>query len=214
MTSSRLCLKVVACLLALVSVVSNAAESHSSSSNFPTNVFLSASSHYKDPPPGALGTTLDLNLDHLLRFSVGFSLWADTEHQTGIRIYTSAYLASLFWALSLGNLNWRKTYNFISGNGAAGNVRAVLCPGAEMKLFVPVWEFSPAIGIGTASWNADPVGTLGLQKSYGTYSYYSVGFDYLASFGYIGAGVNYAPELPAAIRTSPYVSGGVRLKFH
>lgn len=207
------CALTTLCSAGLYSPSAFAKESESKSSGGPTNLFISASAHYNNPMPGFVGSSLDINFEHLLRISAGVGIFLDSDHQTGAQMYMNAWAASLFWALSLGHLKWRSIYNTFSGSQDP-NVSALLCPAGEVKFFIPTWSLSPSVGVGATSWISDPANTRGLSGTEGTNTYYSLGLDYLGSFGYIGGGINYSPKLPAALKTKPYFSAGIKLKFH
>ena len=134
---------------------------------------------------------------------------------TGLQVAILGYLSAATWAISLGKINFRDAYNFLNGNNGADDMVAVLTPFADLKFFVPYWQFSPSVGLGYAQWVADPAGTRGLpaELTKDTYTYYTVGADFTGSFGYVGAGVSYAPTLPENLEISPYISLGAAFKF-
>lgn len=176
----------------------------------PESIYISATANYMLPTPSYGGVDVDFNFGHLLRLSAGTGVYGKTVGQTGGQIWMYSLLSTVIWALSLGHADWRSVYHHASG-ADKDNIKAVLTWGLRAQAFVPVWKFSPAVGVGVADWYASPPESLSLNADQGTHTFYTFGFDYADDWGHVGAGATYAPKMPSNRRTAPYISAGARL---
>jgi len=191
-------------------------ESSSKSSSSVIGNSISASINYQAPATGVVGSGVELNLGHFVRFGVGVNAYVDSNtRMNGLQVAAIGYMSAVAWAVSFGKINFRKAYNFLNGTDPDDDMVAVLTPFADLKFFVPKWRLSPSAGIGYGNWIADPAGTTGLpaDKTTDDYTYYTVGIDYVDDFGYLGAGFSYNPTLPAKFKTTPYVNLGAAFRF-